>query len=51
MTRMFFSAAFKTHKPPDTFKAAQAVKPVYNKPAASSLVTCVGFLATLTIII
>lgn len=46
MTSMFFLAAFKTHNPPATFKAAQAVKPVYNRPAASSLVTCAGFLAT-----
>lgn len=38
ITRMFLSEAFKTYKPPATFNAAHAVKPVYNNPAASSLV-------------
>lgn len=38
ITRTFLLAAFITYKPPITFRAHQAVKPVYNKPAASSSV-------------
>lgn len=46
MTSTFLLVAFITYKPPNNFNADQAVMPVYNNPAASSLVKWSGFLAT-----
>jgi len=38
MTSTFLLVAFQMYKPPTNFKADHAVKPVYNNPAASSIV-------------